>query len=171
MFSKFFINRPIFATVLSIVVVIAGLMSMRILPVEEYPEVVPPQVSVSATYVGANAETIAKTVAAQLEQEINGVEDMIYMTSTASSSGQMKLNVYFEIGTDADQATINVNNRIQAVLSSLPSEVQERGVTVRKSSSTILKVIAILAENEAYDTVTMANYALINVIDDLKRVK
>jgi multidrug efflux pump len=171
MFSKFFINRPIFATVLSIVVVIAGLMSMRILPVEEYPEVVPPQVNVSATYVGANAETIAKTVATQLEQEINGVEDMIYMTSTASSSGQMSLDVYFEIGTDADQATINVNNRVQAALSSLPSEVQNRGVTVRKRSSTILKVIAILAENEAYDTVTMANYALINVIDELKRIK
>ena len=171
MFSKFFINRPIFATVLSIVVIIAGLMSMRILPVEEYPEVVPPQVTVSATYAGANAETIAKTVAAQIEQQINGVEDMIYMTSTASSSGQMNLNVYFEIGTDADQATINVNNRVQAALSSLPAEVQNRGVTVRKRSSTILKVIAILAEDEAFDTVTMANYALINVIDELKRVK
>lgn len=171
MFSKFFINRPIFATVLSIVVIIAGLMSIRALPIEEYPEVTPPQVSVEATYAGASAETISKTVAAPLEQQINGVEDMIYMSSTASSTGSLTINVYFKIGTDPDQATINVNNRVQAALNKLPSEVQAQGVTVTKQSSTILKVISIISPNNSYDEIYMANYALINVIDELKRVE
>ncbi len=171
MFSKFFINRPIFATVLSIVVIIAGLMSIRALPIEEYPEVTPPQVSVEATYAGASAETISKTVAAPLEQQINGVEDMIYMSSTASSTGSLTINVYFKIGTDPDQATINVNNRVQAALNKLPSEVQAQGVRVNKQSSTILKVISIISPNNSYDEIYMANYALINVIDELKRVE
>ena len=171
MFSRFFIYRPIFATVVSIVTLIAGFVAIKFLPVEEYPQVVPPQVSISAYYPGANAETIAKTVATQLEQQINGVDDMIYMVSTTSSNGSLRLNVFFEIGTDPDQATINVNNRVQAALSSLPNEVQARGVTVRKQSSTILKVISIYAEEEAYDKVFMANYALINIIDELRRVQ
>lgn len=171
MFSKFFINRPIFATVLSIVVIIAGLMAIRGLPIEEYPEVTPPQVSVEATYAGANAETISKTVAAPLEQQINGVEDMIYMSSTASSSGSLTINVYFKIGTDPDQATINVNNRVQAALNKLPSEVQAQGVTVTKQSSTILQVVSLISPNNSYDEIYMANYALINVIDELKRVE
>lgn len=171
MFSKFFINRPIFATVLSIVVIIAGLMSIKALPIEEYPEVTPPQVSVEATYAGASAETISKTVAAPLEQQINGVEDMIYMSSTASSSGTLTINVYFKIGTNPDQATINVNNRVQAALNKLPSEVQAQGVRVNKQSSTILKVISIISPNNSYDEIYMANYALINVIDELKRVE
>lgn len=171
MFSKFFINRPIFATVLSIVVIIAGLMAIRGLPIEEYPEVTPPQVSVEATYAGANAETISKTVAAPLEQQINGVEDMIYMSSTASSSGTLTINVYFKIGTDPDQATINVNNRVQAALNKLPSEVQAQGVTVTKQSSTILQVVSLISPNNSHDEIYMANYALINVIDELKRVQ
>ncbi|WP_041957371.1 efflux RND transporter permease subunit [Sulfurospirillum arsenophilum] len=170
MFSKFFINRPIFATVLSIVVIIAGLMGIRGLSIEEYPKVTPPQVSVQASYAGASAETIAKTVAAPLEQQINGVEDMIYMSSTASSSGTLTINVYFKIGTDPDLATINVNNRVQSALNKLPSEVQAQGVTVTKQSSTILEVISIISPNNSYDEIYMANYALINVIDELKRV-
>ncbi|AHJ12621.1 efflux RND transporter permease subunit [Sulfurospirillum multivorans] len=171
MFSKFFINRPIFATVLSIVVIIAGLMGIRGLPIEEYPEVTPPQVSVEASYAGASAETISKTVAAPLEQQINGVEDMIYMSSTASSTGTLTINVYFKIGTDPDQATINVNNRVQAVLNKLPSEVQTQGVTVTKQSSTILQVVSLISPNNSYDEIYMANYALINIIDELKRVE
>lgn len=170
MFSKFFINRPIFATVLSIVVIIAGLMAIRGLPIEEYPQVTPPQVSVQATYAGANAETISKTVAAPLEQQINGVENMIYMSSTASSSGTLTINVYFKIGTNSDQATINVNNRVQAALNKLPSEVQAQGVTVTKQSSTILQVVSLISPNNSHNEIYMANYALINVIDELKRV-
>ncbi len=170
MFSKFFINRPIFATVLSVVVILAGLMSIRGLPIEEYPEVTPPQVSVQAVYNGANAETISKTVAASLEQKINGVEKMIYMSST-SSSGSLSINVYFKIGTNPDMATINVNNRVQAALSSLPSEVQAQGVTVTKQSSSILQVISLLSPDNSYDEISMSNYALINVIDELKRVE
>ena len=113
MISRFFIDRPIFASVLSIVIVLAGLLAMRALPIAQYPEIVPPQVVVSATYPGASAQTIAETVAAPLEQQINGVEDMIYMQSTSTASGTLSLSVYFQTGTDADQATINVNNRVQ----------------------------------------------------------
>ena len=170
MFSKFFIDRPIFSMVLSIVVVIAGLVSMRALPIEEYPKVTPPQVMVMASYPGASADTISKSVAAPLEQQINGVDGMIYMTSTSSSSGLLMLSVSFAIGTDPDQATINVNNRVQQALNMLPKEVQSRGVTVAKRSTTILKLVALTSKNGTHDSTYMANYALINVIDELKRL-
>ncbi|MDR2081483.1 MAG: multidrug efflux RND transporter permease subunit [Campylobacteraceae bacterium] len=170
MFSKFFIYRPIFATVISIIVLIAGIVSINSLGVEEYPQVTPPQVMVVASYTGASAEIIANTVASPLEQQINGVEDMMYMTSTSSASGTMMMNIFFKIGTDPDQATINVNNRVQQVLRILPAEVQANGVTVVKRSSTILKLVALYSDNNTYDAGYMANYALINIIDRLKRV-
>ncbi|MDR2100655.1 MAG: multidrug efflux RND transporter permease subunit [Campylobacteraceae bacterium] len=170
MFSKFFIYRPIFATVISIVVIIAGIVSMNSLGVEEYPQVTPPQVMVVTSYTGASAETIANTVASPLEQQINGVDDMMYITSTSSASGTMMMNIFFKIGTDPDQATINVNNRVQQVINLLPAEVQANGVTVVKRSSTILKLVALYSDNNTLDVGYMANYALINIIDHLKRV-
>ncbi len=169
MISKFFIDRPIFASVLSIVIVLVGLIAMRILPVAQYPEIVPPQVVVSATYPGASAQTIAETVAAPLEQQINGVEDMIYMQSTSTGSGTMSLSVFFQTGTDADQATINVNNRVQRATAVLPEEVRRQGVTVTKRSSSILQIVALSSPDRRYDTIYISNYALVNVIDELRR--
>jgi multidrug efflux pump len=170
MFSRFFIDRPIFASVLSIVIMFAGLLAMRILPVAQYPEIVPPQVVVSATYPGASAQTIAETVAAPLEQQINGVEDMIYMQSTSTASGTLSLSVYFQTGTDADQANINVNNRVQRATAVLPEEVRRQGVTVAKRSSSILQIVALSSPDRRYDTIYISNYALVNVIDELRRV-
>jgi hydrophobe/amphiphile efflux-1 (HAE1) family protein len=169
MISKFFIDRPIFASVLSIAIVLIGLIAMRVLPVAQYPEIVPPQVVVSATYPGASAETIAETVAAPLEQQVNGVEDMIYMQSTSTGSGTMSLSVYFQTGTNADQATINVNNRVQRATAVLPEEVRRQGVTVTKRSSSILQIVALSSPDRRYDTIYISNYALINIIDELRR--
>lgn len=170
MFSKFFIKRPIFATVLSLIIVITGIITIRGLPIEEYPQVTPPQVSITATYQGASAETISKTVAAPLEQQINGVENMMYMSSTSSSDGTLTINVYFKIGTDADKATINVNNRVQMALNSLPSEVQTQGVTVTKQSSNFLLLVSLLSPKNTYDELYMSNYAIVNIVDELKRI-
>jgi hydrophobe/amphiphile efflux-1 (HAE1) family protein len=167
--SKFFIDRPIFAGVLSIVIVLAGLVAMRALPIAQYPQIVPPEVVVSATYPGANAQTIAETVAAPLETQINGVENMIYMRSTSTGTGTLNLTVYFQIGTNPDQATINVNNRVQRAAALLPQEVQRQGVTVNKRSSSILQVVAMSSPDRRYDTIFISNYALINVIDELRR--
>lgn len=169
MISKFFIDRPIFASVLSIVIVLAGLVAMRVLPIAQYPEIVPPQVVVSATYPGASAETIAETVAAPLEQQINGVENMIYMQSTSTGSGTLSLSVFFQTGTDADQATINVNNRVQRATPVLPEEVRRQGVTVTKRSSSILQIVTLSSPDRRYDTIYISNYALVNIIDELRR--
>ncbi len=170
MISRFFIDRPVFATVISIVIVLAGLAAMRALPIAQYPEILPPQVSVSAAYPGASAQVIAETVAAPLEQEINGVEGMIYQLSNSSSSGAMSLTVYFEVGTDPDQATIDVNNRVQAAQAKLPEEVRRQGVNVEKKSSDILQVITLYSPDDSRDPIFISNYALINVIDELKRL-
>ena len=165
-----FIDRPVFAAVISIVFVLAGLVAMRLLPIEQYPQIVPPQVVVQATYPGASAETVAQTVAAPLEQQINGVEGMLYMLSTNSSAGTMQLVITFEIGTDPDQATINVNNRVQRALPTLPSEVTRQGLVVNKQSSSILALATMSATDERYDSIYVSNYALLNVIDELKRI-
>ncbi|CAD5107285.1 efflux RND transporter permease subunit [Zestomonas carbonaria] len=170
MISRFFIDRPIFATVISIVIILAGLAAMRALPIAQYPEILPPQVSVSAAYPGASAQVIAETVAAPLEQEINGVEGMIYQRSNSDSNGAMSLTVYFEVGTDPDQATIDVNNKVQAATAKLPEEVRRQGVKVEKKSSDILQVVVLFSPDNSRDPIFISNYALINVIDELKRI-
>lgn len=170
MFSKFFINRPIFSTVLSLLILLAGIVSIVSLPIEQYPNLTPPSVQVSAQYPGANPEVIADTVAAPIEQEVNGVEDMLYMNSTSAANGDMNLLVYFQVGTDPDQAMINVNNRVQAATTSLPEDVRRYGVTVQKKSSAILLLIAMYSPSGVYDTTYIGNYALVNIVDDLKRI-
>ena len=170
MISRFFIDRPVFATVISVVIVLAGLAAMRSLPVAQYPQILPPQVQVSAAYPGASAQVIAETVAAPLEQSINGVEGMIYQLSNSASSGAMSLTAYFQVGTDPDQATIDVNNRVQAALAKLPEEVRRQGVKVEKKSSDILQVINLYSPDNSQDPVFISNYALINIIDELKRL-
>jgi multidrug efflux pump len=167
--SRFFIDRPVFAAVISIIIVLAGLMAMRALPIAQYPQILPPQVSVSAGYAGASAQVIAETVAAPLEQSINGVQGMIYQQSN-SGGNAMSLSVYFEVGTDPDQATIDVNNRVQAALAKLPEEVRRQGVKVQKKSSDILQVVTLYSPDGSRDPVFISNYALINVIDELKRL-
>ena len=169
-FSNFFIGRPIFATVLAIILTLVGVVSMRVLPIEQYPSVVPPTVSVEARFPGANAETVAQTVAAPLAEAINGVENMLYMTSTSADNGIMSLEVAFDIGTDGDINTINVNNRVQGALSQLPEQVQAQGVTVKLRSSSILMVIALISPQGDYDNIYMQNYATLNVLDELRQV-
>ncbi|MGX2985457.1 efflux RND transporter permease subunit [Helicobacter sp. 23-1048] len=171
MFSKFFINRPVLAMVISIIITLTGLISIFKLGVEEYPQITPVEVVVSATYSGASAEVIANTVASVLENSINGVEGMLYMRSTSTSSGSFSINVSFSNDTDPDMATINVNNRVQAVLSQLPEEVQRLGVNVRKRSSTILAVYTMYSDNPAHDQLFIYNYSAINIVDEIKRVQ
>ncbi|SHJ68248.1 efflux RND transporter permease subunit [Halodesulfovibrio aestuarii] len=170
MFARFFVNRPVFATVLSVVIVLAGLLAMKVLPIAEFPDIIPPEVNVKANYPGASAEVIAQTVAAPLEQQVNGVENMLYMRSVSSGDGTLSMSVTFAVGTNPDQNTINVNNRVQAALTSLPEEVRRQGVTVSKKSSNMLQVISIFSPEGKYDTVYMSNYSLVNIIDDLKRI-
>ncbi len=170
MFSRFFIDRPIFAAVLSIFIVIAGLASMRALPIAQYPEISPPVVTVTAIYPGASAEVVEQTVAAPLENAINGVDRMIYMGSTSTSNGVVTIQVTFDIGTDADQAAQTVNNRVKQAEAKLPQEVRRQGVTVEKGSSAFLQVIAFISADSRLDDLAISNYVTLNVLDALKRV-
>ena len=169
-FSKFFIDRPIFAAVLSIFIVLAGLAAIRTLPISQYPEIAPPVVTVRAVYPGASAEVLEQTVAAPLESQINGVEHMMYMSSTSASSGVLEIQVTFDIGADADQAALNVNNRVKQVEVRLPQEVRRQGVTVEKGSSAFLQVIAFRSPDDSLDDLTISNYVTLNVLDRIKRI-
>ncbi|GHE20154.1 efflux RND transporter permease subunit [Halomonas urumqiensis] len=170
-FSNFFIKRPIFATVLAIILTVVGVVSMRALPIEQYPSVVPPTVSVSAQFPGADAETVAQTVAAPLAEAINGVENMLYMSSTSGDNGSMSLSVAFDIGTSGDINTINVNNRVQGALSQLPEAVQSQGVSVELRSDSILMLVALISPEGDYNNVFMQNYATLNILDELRQVR
>jgi HAE1 family hydrophobic/amphiphilic exporter-1/multidrug efflux pump len=170
MISRFFIDRPIFAAVLSTFIVIAGLAAMRVLPIAQYPEIAPPVVTVRAVYPGASATVLEQTVAAPLENQINGVEHMLYMSSTSTSSGMVEIQVTFEIGADVDKAALNVNNRVKQAEPRLPQEVRRQGVTVEKGSSAFLQVIAFTSPDGSRDDLFISNYVTLNVLDALKRI-
>jgi HAE1 family hydrophobic/amphiphilic exporter-1/multidrug efflux pump len=169
-FSRFFIERPIFASVIAIVIVLAGLLAGFSLPVAQYPEISPPTVTISTTYTGASAETIAQTVAAPIEEQLSGAEGMVYYTSSAGSDGQLNITATFEVGTDIDRATFQLNNRVQTALPRLPDDVRRNGVLVQKRSTDILMVIGLFSPQATQATTTMADYANVNMIDDLKRI-
>jgi hydrophobe/amphiphile efflux-1 (HAE1) family protein len=169
MISHFFIDRPVFACVISIIIVLAGLASLRVLPIEQYPNITPPQIQVTATYTGADAKTVADTVAAPIEQQVNGVEDMIYMYSQNAASGALSLSVFFNIGADPDLAQINVQNRVSLAMPQLPPEVKQTGVNVQKQTPTILLLVAVESHDGRYDDVFTSNYTTINIVNELLR--
>lgn len=172
MFSKFFIDRPIFATVLAIVMVFAGLLTIKSLPVAQYPDITPPTVSVMASYPGANAETVARTVGVPIEEQVNGVENMLYMSSNSGSDGSYMLTITFELGTDVDQAAINVQNRLNQAEATLPTAVKEQGISVNKESTNIVLFCSVEGDSTGrYDALYLTNYANINLVNALSRVK
>ena len=167
--SHFFIDRPIFAAAVSVVITLTGLLSYLTLPVDQYPQIAPPTVSVNALYPGATAEEIADTVAAPLEQQINGIANMLYMSSSSTSEGRVSITVTFQNGTNIDIAQVDVQNRIQSVLPQLPQEVRDLGITVRKGSTDILLIVHMFAKDSGVDRKYIANYANLQVRERLLR--
>jgi multidrug efflux pump len=168
--SRFFIGRPIFAAVIAIIITLAGLVASQVLPVAQYPEITPPTVTISATFPGASADTLAKTLAAPIEEQLSGIEGLLYFNSTASSSGNLTITLTFEVGTNVDSAVINTNNRVQAALPRLPDDVRRTGVLVQKRSTDILMFIALKSNDPRYDTLYLSNYATLNMVDAIKRL-
>lgn len=169
--AEFFVRRPIVAMVIAIITVIVGLVAMSGLPIAQYPEITPPMVNVSGTYTGANAVNVEQSVATPVEQKVNGVEGMIYMNSTNSSDGRMSLDVSFEVGTDLDMANVLTQNRVSEAQASLPEEVKRLGVTVKKKLSFPLLLISLVSPNGTYDESFLTNYATINIVDELARIR
>ncbi|MDE6038036.1 MAG: efflux RND transporter permease subunit, partial [Duncaniella sp.] len=170
MFSKFFIDRPIFATVLAILMVIVGIVTVKSLPIAQYPDITPPTVMVNATYPGADAETVAKVVGEPIEQQVNGVEGMMYMSSN-SSAGSYSLTVTFENGTDLDEAAVKVQNRISLAEATLPTAVKEQGVSVTSESSNIILFVGLEGDKDHdYSALYLTNYAQLNIIDEITRI-
>ncbi|SMG11675.1 efflux RND transporter permease subunit [Sphingobacterium psychroaquaticum] len=170
MFKKF-INRPVLATVISVILIILGILGLYKLPLQQFPDIAPPSVLVTALYPGANAETVLRAVAPSLEESINGVENMSYMTSTASNDGSLSIMVYFKLGTDPDQAAVNVQNRVAQATNQLPEEVVKAGITTNKQQNSLLMVVSLYAEDDkSFDETFLANYAQINIIPEIKRI-
>ena len=169
-FSRIFVDRPILAAVLSLLVFLAGLVAIPNLPISEYPDVVPPSVQVTALYPGANPKTIADTVAAPIEEAVNGVEGMIYMKSTAGSDGTMQLTITFKGGVDIDLATVQVQNRVAQALPRLPEAVRQLGVTTVKSSPNLTMVVHLYSPDNSYDGLYLSNFANLRVRDELARL-
>jgi multidrug efflux pump len=170
MLSRFFIDRPIFAAVISVVITLAGAISVYILPVAQYPEITPPTVQVSCTYPGANAKVVAETVGAPIEQQVTGVERMLYMSSQSTNDGGYNLTVTFEVGADLDMSQVLVQNRVNLALPSLPSEVKQTGVSVKKKSPSILLVVNLFSPDQSRDQLYLSNYSTINVRDELAQI-
>src|ERR1700761_4866697 len=170
MISKYFIEHPVLANVLAIVLVLIGAVSLYRLPVSEYPNVVPPTVAVTASYPGASAQTVINTIALPIENQVNGVDRMLYMESTSASDGTYSLIVTFAIGTDPDTDQVLVQNRVQLALASLPYPVQSQGVSVQKKNTAILQIVTLDSPDGKYDSLFMSNYATINLTDVLARL-
>ena len=169
--SKFFILRPIFASVISIIVVLAGLVALNVLPIAQYPEIAPPTVTITAVFPGASAETLSKTVAAPIEEQLSGIENLLYFSSTSNSaSGQVAITATFQVGSNGDKAQLDVNNRVQTAIPRLPQEVQRQGLTVQKRSNNFLLVAAMYSKDGKVDTLRLSNFVTINLIDEIKRV-
>src|SRR5262245_27670311 len=170
MFSRFFIDRPIFATVISVVITLAGGMGMFTLPVAQYPEVTPPTVQVTALYPGANAQTVRDTVAAPIEAQVSGVEGMMYMSSQATNDGAYTLTVTFRLGMDSDMAQVLVQNRVSLALPVIPPLVQNEGISVKKMSPNTLMIVNLVSPDRTRDSIYLSNYATISVKDELGRL-
>ncbi len=171
MFSRYFIDRPILASVPSIIITLVGLVAVYTLPVAQYPEITPPAVRVSCTYPGASAQVVADTVAAPIEQQVNGVEDMLYMSSNSSNDGSYQLTVTFKVGTDLDMAQVLVQNRVALALPTLPDVVKQIGVTTMKRSPDLMLIVNLISPNGRYDQLYLSNYALLQVRDEIARLE
>src|SRR6266545_3422682 len=171
MISNFFINRPIVAMVIAILTVVVGFIAMRSLPLAQFPEIVPPQIIASTTYTGADAITIEQSVATPIEQQMNGVDDMLYLQSTNANDGTMQLTVTFDIGTDPNIDQVNVQNRVGQALPNLPADVSQFGLSYRKSTGIPMMLISLYSPKRVYDSLFLANYANINLIDAIYRVR
>ena len=170
MISEFFINRPRFAIVISILLLLGGMIALFTLPITLYPDIAPSQIEISANYPGADAQTVMDTVIQPIESQVNGVKDMMYMSSTAAEDGSATIKVYFDIGTDGDKNTVNTQNRVNWAESSLPQEVQRQGITTKEASSSMLAIVTLYSPTGAYDAKELSNFMSIYIKDELARI-
>src|SRR5579871_5968055 len=170
MLARFFIDRPIFATVVSVIITLCGGIALVSLPISQYPQITPPSVSLSISYPGANAQVVQDTIAAPIEQAVNGVQGMLYMSSNSGSDGSYSLSITFDVGTNLNTALVMVQNRVALALPLLPSSVQGQGITIRKKTPDQLMIISLYTTDPSYTNVDMSNFALINLKDELLRV-